>query len=248
MANSLWVTVCSWLYLWQSDSLPLWQQQVSMAACSLCQAISSDPTLDQQGVSDTASLLSCNSVIILHATSHWSPTACEITSYFFLPNNIISCHPSYDKQRVSSTAASSHLSPDVTKSKWVTFPSLFCQAVSSYCYHMKASVWHCNLLVPSHLILQSTASEWCNLFCFHHLISSHDHQRVSDFTLFSAWQSHHLTVTLPWLTDCQWLYPCFARQQSHHICVITNRKWATLPFFSAWQTHDISCHWKQFVE
>lgn len=120
MANSLWVTVCSWLYLWQSDSLPLWQQQVSMAACSLCQAISSDPTLDQQGVSDTASLLSCNSVIILHATSHWSPTACEITSYFFCPT------------------ISSHAIHLMTNREWVALqPHLICHLM-----WQKASEWH----------------------------------------------------------------------------------------------------------
>lgn len=83
--------------------------------------------------------------------------------------------------------------------------------------------------VSSLLMLQSTESEWCCLVFYNnfHCISCHDHQRVSDFALFSAWQSHHTTFLWP-TADCEW---CFARQ-SHHISFHDQQEVSnTVPFF-----------------
>ena len=159
------------------------------------------------------------------------PTACEWYYPFFLLNNHISCHPAKIESKWQSLHWSHLVSLNVTKSKWVTFPSLFFQAVSSH------------------------ESEWAMLqfLCpgqSHHFLC-YNQQRVSDAALFSTTisiASHAMTIR-EWVTL---LFSLLGSLITPHSCdplqivsdvlqgsltishFMTNRKWVTLSLFSVW--------------
>ena len=154
--------------------------------------------------------------------------------FISLPGSLISHVSFYDQQQVSDTAlfpgqATSHQSCLIPWPTGSEYTALFpCQAVWSVMFHpMTNSKWVTLLYLPSSLINH---------------VSSHDQQQVSDTTLFpcqvvTSIMSHPMSIEQA-VSDTA-LFPCQA-VSSIMPHPMTNRKWVTLLYFLARQSHK-SC-------
>ena len=237
-ASSPWPTACEWQCVchyptWHLSHLthPITNSKwVSLSILSARKYHHILP-LDQQGVSIIASFLSC-CVMISH-----QPTACKHHCPFVCPK--ISSHI------ILWQIESEWLSPVSSHLTWCDWK----QVSDSSLFVLPGSLIHIVILwkrvsntaislscaVSSLLIIQSTASEWCSFFSTSQFLIqwlSASEWLYTFHCVAASW--HHI----PWPTDCQWLYPCFARHSHYILCHGQQEVSNTAPFF-AWQSHHI---------
>ena len=186
MTNSMWVTLlhnCSLM----SHAVPN-SEWVTLLYCSLINHVSSR---DQQDVSDTALLQSCQSCLM-----PW-PTACEW--HCFIAVSSIMSHPMTNRQWVTLLYCSLMMSHTMTISMWVTLP--YCSLinhVSSHDQQPYVSDSHCIIAVSSIMSHPMTNRQWVRLlYCS--LMMSHTMTN-------SVWVSllYCMSCLIPWQTVCEW--------------------------------------------
>ena len=175
----------------------------------------------QQQVSDTA--------LFLSRQSHKSclvpwPTVCEWHCCMSLPGSSIMSHPMTNRESVEflyffCKGVSSIISHPMTNSEWVAPLYFFARWSHQAC-----------------LIPWPTGSEWPGSLINH--VLSHNQQYVSDTALFLC---QAVITLIPWPTGCEW--HCFIHLPDsliNHVSSMTNRKWVTLFYFFARQSHQLS--------